>query len=147
MPDFKYWDSEKAFKYLKARDYPPAARAAIKEMHRQVGALALDDQGLATRGVLVRHLVMPGALDDTRQIMRWLATEVSPETYVNLMAQYYPAGKVDEKNYPELNRRITADEMEQSYRIALEEGITRFDERRRVAARKIFRIWELVATD
>jgi putative pyruvate formate lyase activating enzyme len=129
MPDFKYWDPEKAFRYLKARDYPGCARDVIREMHRQVGPLVTDRNGLAVRGVLVRHLVMPGGLDDTRQIMRWLAHELSPDTYVNVMAQYRPAGKVDSTSYPELDRRITVSKVEEARRIAREEGIVRFDER------------------
>ena len=76
MPDFKLWDAQRSAKYLHARDYPEAARRAIKAMHEQVGDLKVDEDGLALRGVLVRHLVMPGMLEDTREIMRWLATEV-----------------------------------------------------------------------
>jgi putative pyruvate formate lyase activating enzyme len=130
MPDFKFWDSQLALKYLKARDYPEAARRAIAEMHRQVGELKLDEHGLAKRGVLVRHLVMPGQLADTESIMRFLAEEVSPDTYVNVMAQYYPAGKVGDEKYPELNRRITADEYHEAVRLARAAGLWRLDERR-----------------
>ncbi len=130
MPDFKYWSAEKSKRYLKTPLYPETARAAIKEMHRQVGDLVIDHNGLATRGLLVRHLVMPEGLDDTREILRFLATEISRDTYVNLMSQYYPAGKVDGKHYPELNRRITRKELAAAYRIARQVGLHRFDERR-----------------
>jgi putative pyruvate formate lyase activating enzyme len=87
MPDFKVWDSRTALKYLLAKDYPEAARRVIKEMHRQVGELKMDEHGLARRGVLVRHLVMPGGIGGTREIMEFPAREVSPHTYVNIMAQ------------------------------------------------------------
>ena len=91
MPDFKLWDAEHCRKYLVASDYADAARAVIAAMHSQVGELKVDEEGLALRGVLVRHLVMPGLLDDTREIMHWLATTLSRDTYVNVMDQYYPA--------------------------------------------------------
>jgi len=110
MPDFKFWDEQLSLKYLKAKDYPEAARHAITTMQRQVGALKFDESGLALRGVLVRHLVMPGYPDDTKTILRFLADEVSLDTYINLMAQYYPSNKVSFTKYPELNRRITLDE-------------------------------------
>ncbi|MBI2881075.1 MAG: radical SAM protein [Candidatus Tectomicrobia bacterium] len=131
MPDFKYWSEEKARRYLKSPRYPAAARAAIREMHRQVGELTFDERGLARRGVLLRHLVMPGGLDDTREIMRFLAREVSPDTYVNLMGQYRPAGKVSAERYSEINRPIDPEEVSEAYRIARQAGLHRFDFRRR----------------
>ncbi len=130
MPDFKFWDPKLSLRYLKAKDYPEAARRAIKEMHRQVGVLKFDEHGLAKRGVLVRHLVMPGFLEETRAIMRFLAEELSPDTYVNVMAQYYPAGKVNAEKYSEINRRLTADEYLEALKIAQEVGLWRLDERR-----------------
>jgi putative pyruvate formate lyase activating enzyme len=129
MPDFKFWDEQLSLKYLKAKDYPAAARHAITEMQRQVGALKFDENGLALRGVLVRHLVMPGCLDDTKTILRFLANEVSPDTYLNLMAQYYPSNKVSCDKYPELNRRITLDEYHAAIEYALQSGLQRLDER------------------
>ncbi len=129
MPDFKYWSAERAQRYLKARDYPDAARRVIKEMHRQVGDLVLDERGLARRGVMIRHLVMPGHLDETREILRWIAEEIGPNTYVNIMAQYHPAGKVSRELYPEINRRITREEYEAAVRYAHEVGLTRLDPR------------------
>jgi putative pyruvate formate lyase activating enzyme len=132
MPDFKFWDEQLSLKYLKAKDYPKAARHAIAEMHRQVGALKLDEHGLALRGVLVRHLVMPGCLDDTKAILRFLAEGVSPDTYVNLMAQYYPSNKVSFTQYPELNRRITLDEYHGAIAYAQLVGLQRLDERHRL---------------
>jgi len=80
MPDFKYWSREASRRYLKADDYPDAARGAIKAMHEQVGALVLDGDGLARRGLLIRHLVMPGALEETRQILEWVGRELGPGT-------------------------------------------------------------------
>lgn len=129
MPDFKYWTPEQAKRYLKSPKYPEAARAAVKEMSRQVGDLRFDERGLARRGVLVRHLVMPEALEETRHIMRFLATEVSPHTYVNIMDQYYPAGKVNAEKFPELCRRTTRQEVCDALAIAREVGLYRFDER------------------
>ena len=97
MPDFKVWDPGLSLRYLKARDYPEAARHALKEMHRQVGVLKMDENGLAKRGVLVRHLVMPAEIAGTAEIMRFLAEELSPDTYVNIMDQYRPEAKVSAK--------------------------------------------------
>jgi len=130
MPDFKVWDSAVAKRYLKAPDYPEAARAVIREMHRQVGPLVMDEHGLAKRGLLVRHLVMPGMPEETRQIMTWLARELSPDTYVNVMAQYYPAGAVSAEKYPEINRKLFREEYEEAVRIAREARLWRLDERR-----------------
>lgn len=129
MPDFKFWDPKLSLRYVIAKDYPDAARRAIKEMHRQVGDLVLDEHGLAKRGLMIRHLVMPGGIAGTREIMRFIAREISPNTYVNIMAQYYPAGKVSREKYAEINRRITLEEYEEAVRIALEEGLVRLDPR------------------
>ena len=130
MPDFKMWDDRLSLKYLKAKDYPEAARQAIKEMHRQVGDLKMDENSLAKRGLLVRHLVMPEGIAATENVMRYLVEEVSPNTYVNLMAQYYPAGKVSAEKYGEINRRIQGGEFQEARRLARNAGIWRFDERR-----------------
>ncbi len=132
MPDFKFWDPQLSLKYLKAKDYPKAARHAITEMHRQVGALKFDEHGLAKRGVLVRHLVMPGCLQDTQAILRFLAEEISPDTYVNIMAQYYPSNKVTAEKYPEINRRITSAEYRSAIEYAQQVGLWRLDDRHRL---------------
>ena len=129
MPDFKWWDREAARKYSKAPDYPEVARRTVKEMHRQVGDLALDEEGLAKRGLLVRHLLMPGGIAGTRQVLEWIARELSPNTYVNLMAQYYPAGKVNRGEYAEINRRIRVEEVEQALDDFLRSGLKRLDSR------------------
>jgi len=130
MPDFKLWDPQRCAKYLRARDYAPAARAAIKVMHEQVGVLRLDEDGLALRGVLVRHLVMPGMLEDTQAILRWLATELSPDTYLNLMDQYRPAHKAEtEPQFAAINRRLSRAEFGRAVEIANAAGLWRLDSR------------------
>jgi putative pyruvate formate lyase activating enzyme len=92
MPDFKYWSPAAAERYLTAGDYPQRARQAIAEMYRQAGDLQLDGDGVARRGLLVRHLVMPGGYDESAAIFDWLAA-LSPATFVNVMAQYRPVGR------------------------------------------------------
>src|SRR5262249_33632763 len=96
MPDFKFWKPESALRLALARDSPERARAAILEMHRQVGPLRFGPDGLARRGVLVRHLVMPGQADEAAAILEWLARDVSPDTYVNVMGPYHPPHQVGE---------------------------------------------------
>ena len=129
MPDFKFWDPEMARHYAKAPNYPEAARRAIKAMHRQVGPLVFDENGLARRGVLLRHLVMPGGIAGTREIMEWIARELGPDTYVNVMAQYYPAGKVSAKEYVEISRPITSAEYREAVENARAAGLGRLDSR------------------
>jgi putative pyruvate formate lyase activating enzyme len=123
MPDFKFWDPELARRYLKAPNYPEAARRAIRAMHQQVGELVFDDNGLALRGVLLRHLVMPGGIVGTREIMEWVARELSPNTFMNLLAQYFPAGKVSGKEYAEIDRRITNNEFQEAIATACAAGL------------------------
>jgi putative pyruvate formate lyase activating enzyme len=127
MPDFKFWDPESARRYAKAPDYPETARRAIREMHRQVGPLVTDEQGIARRGVLLRHLIMPGGVAGTAEIMKWISRELGPETYVNLMAQYRPAGRVSGREYPEINRRVTLSELEQALGAFRSAGLSRLD--------------------
>ena len=129
MPDFKYWSNERSQKYLKAKDYPETARTVIKEMHRQVGDLVLDENGLAKRGVLLRHLVMPDGLEDAENIMGYLSKEISADTYLNIMAQYFPAGKVSDIKYQEINRRPDSTELATVEKIARQYGLYRFDQR------------------
>jgi putative pyruvate formate lyase activating enzyme len=129
MPDFKYWNPERSKKYLKHADYPSVARRVIREMHRQVGDLQLDQHGLASRGLLVRHLVMPGSLDETGRIMEFLAEKISKNTYVNIMDQYYPSGRVSSDKYAEINRRVTVREMQRAFETASSVGLSRFDYR------------------
>jgi putative pyruvate formate lyase activating enzyme len=123
MPDFKMWEPAQAKRYLRAEEYPEVARAAIREMHRQVGPLRFDENGIALRGVLVRHLVMPGEVAGTPEILRFLAEEVSPDTYVNVMAQYHPEGQVSRERFPEINRRITLQEFREAVELAASLGL------------------------
>jgi putative pyruvate formate lyase activating enzyme len=129
MPDFKYWTMESSAKYLKAADYPEVARRVIKAMYQQVGPLVVDRDGLARRGVLIRHLVMPGGLDETRAILEWIARELGPDAYVNLMDQYRPAGKVSKDQYVEINRPLEAAEFAEAKAMAADLGLQRVDER------------------
>ena len=130
MPDFKLWNAAHCAKYLGARDYGDAARAAIAAMHAQVGELKVDEEGLALRGVLVRHLVMPGLLEETREIMSWLATACSRDTYVNVMDQYRPAYKVrSESRFAPINRCLQRRELEQALEHAHAAGLWRLDAR------------------
>ena len=128
MPDFKLWSEDLSSRWLKAADYPATARAAIRAMHEQVGILDIGPDGIARRGVLVRHLMMPGGFDETASILRWLSTELGPGTYVNLMDQYRPAGKVNGRHYPELNGRVPRSEYQRARRLAEELGL-RLDRR------------------
>jgi putative pyruvate formate lyase activating enzyme len=123
MPDFKCWSAERSRRYLKAADYPDAARVALGEMHRQVGDLHLDETGLARRGILLRHLVMPGLLDETRAILEWVASTLSASTYVNVMDQYHPAGSVSGTRHAEINRRLTPAEFRAAVGIARRLGL------------------------
>ena len=127
MPDLKFMDGEVSRRTCRAPDYPEKVQAAIKEMHRQTGALVLGVRSIAERGLLVRHLVLPGGLAGTREAMRFLAREVSPDTYVNMMNQYRPCGEA--MAHPPLNRRITVGEYEEALTVAREEGIHRLDQR------------------
>jgi len=125
MPDFKYGDSETAQRYSGAPRYVETAKAALSEMHRQVGTLQLDERGIAVRGLLIRHLVLPGGLAGTSQVMGFIARELSPDTYINIMDQYRPCFKA--ADYPPLNRRITPEEFNEAVAIAREEGLQRLD--------------------
>lgn len=125
MPDFKFADPAVAMNCTGAQDYPLIARAAIKEMHRQVGDLVMDRHGRAQRGLLVRHLVLPGGLAGTGDVARFLAKEISPDTYTNIMAQYCPCYKAAE--HPPFNRRPTDEEFRQAVKEAKEAGLKRLD--------------------
>ncbi len=125
MPDMKYADPDVGWQLSGVRDYPVVNRAAVREMHRQVGDLVLDERGLAVRGLLVRHLVLPERLAGTAEVARFLAAEISPNTYVNLMAQYYPAYRAHECE--PLRRRITPVEVAEAECQARAAGLHRFD--------------------
>jgi putative pyruvate formate lyase activating enzyme len=129
MPDMKYASAQSAWAYSKARRYPQVNQAAVKEMHRQVGDLVIDERGLAQRGLLVRHLVLPNKLAGTEQIVRFLAEEVSVDTYLNLMDQYHPEYNVRRyrAQFPKLARPVTRQEYDDAVRLARAVGLHRFD--------------------
>ena len=133
MPDFKFFNYGPSRAYLKAKDYPERAREAIKEMHRQVGDLCFGSDGLARRGLLVRHLLMPNHLDDAAQIFEWLADEISPDTYINIMGQYRPlhlvGASVSRGKYDAINRRPSGKEFKAAVDAARQAGLWRFDQR------------------
>lgn len=125
MPDMKYGDSVIAHRYSHVRNYWEVNRAAVKEMYRQVGNLRLAENGLAYRGLLVRHLILPAGLAGTEKVLKFIAREISTETYVNLMGQYYPGYRASD--LPELSRRIAATEYREVLDIARRLGLTRQD--------------------
>lgn len=127
MPDMKYGDSAIARKYSKVRNYVEINFAAVREMHRQVGDLQLDSKGVALRGLLVRHLVLPDNLAGSETILAFLADEISSNTYLNLMDQYHPCYRADEN--PPLDRCLTIDEFKEALQLTKKYGITRLDQR------------------
>ena len=126
MPDLKYGDDDVAKRLSVIRDYVARSRAAVREMHRQVGDLKVDDDGIARRGLLVRHLVLPEGLAGTESVMRFLAEEISLDTYVNVMDQYRPCHRSAE--VPALRRRITAEEYDEAIGLAKAAGLRRFEQ-------------------
>ena len=127
MPDMKYASQQIARSYSKIPHYPEVNQAAVKEMHRQVGDLVIDERGLAQRGLLVRHLVLPNGLAGTAEIARFLAQEISPDTYLNIMDQYRPA--FNARQFPKVNRPINRQEYQEAVRLAQEAGLHRLDQR------------------
>jgi putative pyruvate formate lyase activating enzyme len=127
MPDMKYADAEIARRYSKIEDYPRHNQVAVKEMHRQVGDLLTDDRGVALRGLLIRHLVLPNGLAGTAVIARFLAEEISKDTYINVMDQYRPCYKAHE--LLEVDRHPTDQEYEEAVRLVKEAGLHRLDKR------------------
>ena len=123
MPDVKYADAELGFKYSTVRSYDRVVRRTVKEMHRQTGDLRIDGNGVARRGLLIRHLVLPNDLSGTRRVLEFIARELSPGSYVNLMAQYRPAYKAFQ--YPELSRPPSYEEFSAAARHAIKVGIHR----------------------
>ncbi|KAL4945993.1 hypothetical protein BDV06DRAFT_183361 [Aspergillus oleicola] len=151
LPDFKVWKSSTSKRLLKADDYTETAKESIKAMHDQVGDLSFTSDGIAQRGVLLRHLVMPGKEDEGRSIVKWLAENVSRDLYVHVMEQYHPdahVGKkrrvtrrsklregdgegekeVEEVRYADINRAVRDDELGSVRDAAVEAGLWRFVE-------------------
>jgi putative pyruvate formate lyase activating enzyme len=119
LPDFKYWSGEIAERLSSAPHYPGAAEAAIAEMWSQVGDLVIED-GVATKGLIIRHLVLPGALAGTKRIVEWIKEKIGPQTTISLMSQYYPTHKAEK--YPIINRRIRSGEYDPLIEFLCEEG-------------------------
>jgi putative pyruvate formate lyase activating enzyme len=136
MPDMKYADAKVGRRYSRVPNYPQVNQAAVREMHRQVGDLTLDENGIALRGVLVRHLVLPEGSAGTAEIAQFLAEEISRDTYINVMNQYRPCYRAHEM--PPLDRSITAAEYEAAMEAARQAGLHRFDQRR---PRRLRRLW------
>jgi putative pyruvate formate lyase activating enzyme len=128
MPDMKYSDPVVAKRYSRIPDYPQINQTAVKEMHRQVGDLSVDKDGIAVRGLLVRHLVLPDNLAGTDEVVRYLCERVSQNTYLNIMNQYHPAYK--SHHYPALNRRLTDQEYQSAVEFAIAAGMTNLDQRK-----------------
>lgn len=135
MPDMKYADADVGRRFSGVADYPDRNKEAVREMHRQVGDLALDGDGVAVRGLLVRHLVLPQGLAGTAEICRFLSREISSDTYINVMAQYHPCHRAFD--VPELARPLSSEEFTEAVRIARDSGLHRLD---RVESRSLARI-------
>ena len=121
MPDMRYSDNAAAVRYSVAPYYVQVNRAAVKEMYRQVGNLVMDENGIATRGLLVRHLVLPNGLAGTEGVMQFLAREISKDVYISLMSQYFPAYRAAESK--QLSRRITEEEYDEAYAMKIKYGL------------------------
>lgn len=130
MPDFKFWDNRRAEEYCAAPDYREKAVAALKEMHRQTGDLQADEKGIAQRGLIIRHLVMPNHVAGTSKITEFIARDISRNSYVNVMDQYRPCGKAAKD--PLIHRRLTSEEFREAMDAARRAGLTRLDSRDRV---------------
>jgi putative pyruvate formate lyase activating enzyme len=130
MPDFKFWDNRWAERYCDAPDYREVALDAIREMHRQVGELVTDHRGIAVTGLLVRHLVMPKDVAGSKNLFGFLAKEISPNTYVNVMDQYRPCGSAQKDEF--INRRLEMGEYREAIDAARKTGLKRLDPRERV---------------
>jgi putative pyruvate formate lyase activating enzyme len=135
MPDMKYASRQIARHYSKIPNYPQVNQTAVREMHRQVGDLDIDERGLARRGLLVRHLVLPYNLAGTKEIVNFLAEEISRDTYLNLMDQYRPA--YNALQHPKLKRPITNQEYQDAVKMAREAGLHRLDQRKSVFIQRI----------
>ncbi len=126
LPDFKFWDSQMAAQYSAgAESYPEQTKASILEMQRQVGVAQLDQDGVIYRGLMIRVLVMPDNVSGSEKVIEWIAENLPQETYVNIMAQYSPHHKAYQ--YPQISRRVTAEEYNRVVRRAQELGLTNLD--------------------
>jgi putative pyruvate formate lyase activating enzyme len=123
MPDIKYSNNETASRLSGIKNYWDVVQSAVKEMHRQVGDLHINRRGIAKRGLLIRHLVLPNDLAGSEKVIDFIADDISKDTYINIMDQYYPAYKANSFN--ELNRRISNDEYDRVIKYARRKGLTR----------------------
>jgi putative pyruvate formate lyase activating enzyme len=123
MPDIKFLDPALSRRFCSAENYPDIVKSVIKEMQRQVGDLSINTDGIATRGLLIRHLVMPSFGEDTKQILHFIREEISQNAFVNIMGQYHPCNGAE--NYPEIARRISGREYSEALDYARELGLTR----------------------
>ena len=139
MPDAKFNDPDVAQRLCQARDYPERARAAIAEMHRQVGDLVVDTNGVAIHGLLVRHLLLPDDLAGSEAWFRFLARSISPSTYLNIMDQYRPCGKAS--SFPELQGGISFEQLDAALKLARDCGLSRLDQRKGLSARAFFKLF------
>lgn len=130
MPDYKFAREDDARKFADAPDYPRQVRRALLEMHRQVGDLLLDDRGIAYRGLLIRHLVLPEGHAGSEECFQWIAEKLSRNTYLNIMDQYRPCGTAD--RHRDLSRVITSGEYREAVQLAKKHGLIRLDSRRRI---------------
>jgi len=130
MPDFKFWNAKWSRKYCDVEDYKDVAILALKEMHRQVGDLKIDEQGVAIKGLLIRHLVMPGMIEDSRNILNFIANDISKDSYVNVMDQYRPSGRAFKDEM--INRRLNASEFKEAIDYAEKAGLNRLDPREKI---------------
>ncbi len=121
MPDFKYHLAERGSLYSKVKDYPEKVKVALKEMDRQVGGLRINETGIAYRGLIIRHLMIPGGLEDTKEVLKYIKRELSPGCIVNLMDQYYPAHQAF--RYSEISQRLSKQEYGEALAYAQELGL------------------------
>lgn len=138
MPDTKFAEPASGARYCQAGDYPARAREAIQEMHRQTGDLEIDSRGIARKGLLIRHLIMPDKQTETEKWLEFIAKHISLNTYINIMDQYRPSGQA--YAYPEINRHITAEEYRQALNLAERYGLKRLDQKSPRTFRDIFRL-------
>ncbi len=123
LPDFKYWDSEQAGRYSKATDYPETVKKVIAEMYRQTGVCRFDESGKIQKGVIVRHLLLPGELKAAKRIVQHLYETYGDSVYMSLMNQYTPLDTLDKMKYPELGRKVTEEEYDELVDYAIDLGV------------------------
>ena len=123
LPDFKYLDKQHAKKYSMAEDYPEVARKAIEEMVRQTGPVQFDENGMIRKGVIVRHLLLPGCLNDAKNVVKYLFETYGKDIYMSLMSQYTPLESLDKERYPELNRKVSQKSYDWLVDYAIELGV------------------------